>query len=332
LVIDRKWLPLNALRAFDAVGRHLSFTAGAQSLSVTQSAISRHVSSLEQLLGKRLIHRRPNGLILTEAGAKLLLVIEKSFDRIETTLNEIKSEGAAREQVLKMHMPPTFLERFGLQMLHEFRIEFPEIVLDVSSTYGTGFPARDVHLAVIYDKPKVSDAIMDLLWMERATPVCSPALAARFSGRPLAELLAATELIHVRIEGQPTNHLWSQFARQCGIEVNTGRGMAFDTLALAVQYAERGHGVVLCDIDMFIDDIRDGRLGVPSDVEIKDGFGYFLSLHPEDLDDPLIALFRNWIITRFVGIDRRPRPVVRKQEAGRAARDVTECDSTVHME
>ena len=57
-VIDRKWLPLNALRAFEAVGRNLSFTVGAQSLSVTQSAISRHVSSLEDLLGKRLIHRR----------------------------------------------------------------------------------------------------------------------------------------------------------------------------------------------------------------------------------------------------------------------------------
>jgi DNA-binding transcriptional LysR family regulator len=307
-VIDRKWLPLNALRAFEAVGRNLSFTAGAQSLSVTQSAISRHVSSLEDLLGKRLIHRRSSRFSLTEAGAKLLPVVEQSFDQIEKALNEIKTERHARERALKVHMPPTFLQRFGLQMLHEFRTEFSEIVLDVFSTYGVGHPPKKVDVAVLYDKPKVSDEIMDLLWMERATPVCSPRLATRFTGRPITELLAATELLHVRIDGQPDNHLWSQFGRQFNIDIDTSGGMTFDTLALAVQYAERGHGVVLCDIDMFIDDIEAGRLGAPLDVEIMGGFGYFLALQPENLEDPRIALFRNWIITRFAGIDRRPLP------------------------
>jgi DNA-binding transcriptional LysR family regulator len=311
-VIDRKWLPLNALRAFEAVGRRLSFTAGAQSLSVTQSAISRHVSSLEDLLGKRLFHRKPNGLVLTQAGAKLLPVVEKSFSQLEKILNDIQTEGTTYDRVLRVYMPPTFLQRFGLQMLHEFRSEFPGIALDVSSTYGTWLPSKKVDVAVLYDKPKVTDAILDLLWMERTTPVCSPELAARFDGRPLADLLAATELLHVRIEGQPANHLWSQFAQQFNVELDTSRGMTFDTLALAVQYAQRGHGVVLCDIDMFIDDIEEGRLGLPSNIEIKDGFGYFLSLQPEDLDDPLISLFRNWIITRFAGIDRRPWPTVRQ--------------------
>ena len=49
--MNRRWLPLNALRAFEAVGRHLSFTGGAAALSVSQSALSRHVSALESLLG-----------------------------------------------------------------------------------------------------------------------------------------------------------------------------------------------------------------------------------------------------------------------------------------
>lgn len=319
-MIDRKWLPLNALRAFEAVGRRLSFTAGASSLSVTQSAISRHVSSLEDLLGKRLFHRRPNGLVLTEAGAKLLPVVEKAFGEIEATLNEIKTEGASYDRILRVHMPPTFLQRFGLQMLHEFRSDFPAIALDVSSSYGTWLPSKKVDVSVLYDKPKVSDAIMDLLWMERATPVCSPELAARFAGRPLAELLAATELLHVRIEGQPPHHLWSRFARQFAIPLDATRGLIFDTLALAVQYAERGQGVVLCDIDLFIDDIESGRLGLPSTLEIKDGFGYFLSLQPEDLGDPMIAIFRNWLITRCAGIDRRPWPDFRRAGAAEPAR------------
>ena len=55
--IDRKWLPLNALRAFEAAGRHLSFTAAAASLSVAQSAVSRHVIVLETFLGAALFER-----------------------------------------------------------------------------------------------------------------------------------------------------------------------------------------------------------------------------------------------------------------------------------
>lgn len=304
-MIDRKWLPLNALRAFEAVARRSSFTAGAQSLSVTQSAISRHVSSLEDLLGKRLLERRPSGLILTEAGQKLLPVVERALNKIENALNEIKSEGVKSLRTLRIHMPPTFLQCMGMQMLHEFRVEFPDIHVDVSSTYGNGLPSRDVDVAVIYDKPRVSDAIMDLLWMERVTPVCSPELARNYQDRSVQQLLSDNELLHVRIEGQPPYHLWGQFAKQARVEIDTARGVTFDTLALAVQYAERGHGLVLCDMDMYRPEIEAGRLGLPTEIEIKDGFGYFLVLNAEDLEDPLVALFRNWIITRFAGIDRR---------------------------
>ncbi len=67
-MINRPWLPLNALRAFDAVGQHLSFTAAAEALHVSQSALSRHVIGLETLLGKKLLERRPQHLVLTEEG------------------------------------------------------------------------------------------------------------------------------------------------------------------------------------------------------------------------------------------------------------------------
>jgi DNA-binding transcriptional LysR family regulator len=318
-MLDRKWLPLNALRAFEAVAKKTSFTAGAHSLSVTQSAISRHVSSLEDLLGKKLFERRPSGLVLTEAGQKLLPVVERSFDRIEKTMNELKQESAKGLRTLRIHMPPTFLQRLGMQLLHEFRVEFPDINVDVSSTYGNGMPNRDIDVAVIYDKPRISDAIMDVLWMERVTPVCSPDLAQKYKDRPLEQLLADNELLHVRIDGQPNNHLWTQFSKHARIDLDTARGVTFDTLALAVQYASRGYGVVLCDIDMYAEDIDAGLLGIPAETEIKDGFGYFLVLNAEDLEDPLISLFRNWIITRFAAVDRRSLATMRAGVAGAPA-------------
>ena len=78
-IINRSWIPLNALRAFEAVGRHLSFTAGGQALNVSQSALSRHVQTLESLLGSPLLIRRPHGLELTASGQALLPAISRSL-------------------------------------------------------------------------------------------------------------------------------------------------------------------------------------------------------------------------------------------------------------
>ena len=297
-MINRRWLPLNALRAFDAVGQNLSFTSGAQALHVSQSALSRHVISLEAMLGCKLLERRPHGVVLTEAGAALLPAVRKSFDRIEAVLNEIQA-GESAGRTLKLHVPPSLLQQQLLPILREFRREFPEIRVDVFSSHGTGLPPTDIDMAIVFDRPSVDDRITDLLWMVRVTPVCSPELAARHDGLGLAEFLAANELLHVKLEGQPRGLLWSGFARQCGVFAETSRGLAFDTAIAAVQYAIAGEGVALADIDMFADDIASGRLVAPHDAVHGDGYGYYLKLEAEDLADPAIALLRSWVIARF---------------------------------
>src|ERR1700709_1119064 len=88
--IDRRWLPLNALRAFEGVAKHLSFTAAANALLISQSALSRHVNALEKLLGAQLFERRPHSLVLTKAGQHLLPAVMKSFDRLQYALDDIR--------------------------------------------------------------------------------------------------------------------------------------------------------------------------------------------------------------------------------------------------
>lgn len=303
-MIDRRWLPLNALRAFEAVGKNLSFTAGAQALHVTQSALSRHVASLEGLLECRLVERKPHGLVLTPAGAALLAVVTKSFDRLEDTMNEILREGTGLARILRVHMPPSFLQHMALPLLRDFRREFPDIPVDVSSSSVTGVPTRDLDIAVIYDRPRQGDAIRDLLWMVRVTPLCSPELARDSEGRGLAEFLARHELLHVRLDEQPRGCLWDAFAAQVGIAIDTERGLAFDTASLAVQYALSGAGIVLADIRMFADQIASGQLVQPYDTVCEDGHGYYLTFHPEDVTEPGVALFRAWMIDRFSGISK----------------------------
>ncbi len=89
----RRLPPLNALRAFEAVARSLCFTKAADQLLVTQSAVSRQVKNLEDILGVQLLKRK-GPLELTEEGRKLLPVLTGSFDKIAEVIAGIKATHA----------------------------------------------------------------------------------------------------------------------------------------------------------------------------------------------------------------------------------------------
>ena len=296
--INRRWLPLNALRAFDAVGQQLSFTAGAQALNVSQSAVSRHVIGLEELLGHKLFDRSGPRLILTVAGEALLPEVSKSFDRIEQVMNAI-SDNAAASRPVRIHVPPSMLHQIVLPMIQDFHSEHPEIRIDISSSHVTGLPANETDMAIVFDRPNIDDRVTDLLWMARVAPVCSPHTAGLHDGKSLETFLADNYLLHVKLEGEPRGLLWSLYARQSRIALEADRDLAFDTALLAVHYAMSADGVALADIDMFAPELADGKLVMPYDAVIEDGYGYYLKLRADDLSDPAISLFRSWLINRF---------------------------------
>jgi len=304
VTFDRRWLPLNALRAFDAVGRHLSFTAAAQALNVSQSAVSRHVIGLEELLGHQLFERRPQSLALTKAGASLLPTVRGAFDRIEQALNDVVRGGGGL-RTLRLQLPPSFAQKLALPILQGFRREFPDIFVDFSSLGITGAPRMETDVAVIYDRLRTGVAVSDLLWMSRVTPACSPRLLADHAGKSLRQFIAENELLHVKLEGESPGMIWDAFSHHFGLSVQTDRGLAFDTAALAAQYAASGEGVALLDIDLFAQDIAAGVLVTPFGETFEDGYGYFLSLAAEDLADPVISVFREWMIRNFARTENK---------------------------
>jgi len=298
--IDRRWLPLNALRAFEGVAKHGSFTAAAHALLISQSALSRHVIALERLVGVQLFDRKPHALSLTKAGQHLLPAVVKSFDRLEYALDDIRHDGAPAQRTLRVQMPPSFAVQLAVPILRDFRGASTEVDIDLISPYGVGPPLGDVDVAVVYSKPTVTDLVADLLWPARPTLLCHPNIAARNAGKDLAAFIDANEIVHVRIADLPRHHLWSQFLRQNNIHnIKYERGLVFDTAVLAVQYALSGQGVALCDPLLFAEELRQGRLVKPFEVSLDDGYGYYLITQPEALGDTAIALFRSWLIERF---------------------------------
>ncbi len=314
MILDRRWLPLNALRAFEMVGRHLSFTAAAQALSVSQSAVSRHVIALEGLLGTPLFDRRPHAFALTDAGAALLPVVARALDRMEQSLNDIIHDGGTRTRTLRVQLPPTFAHLLAVPILREFRAACPDIILDIDSVHATGPAARDMDAAMIYAKPHVSENVINLLWTERLVPACHPSVAARLLDGDTAAFLSRAELLHVRLDNEPRHKLWQMMVREAGLPVDVERGLVFDTAVLAAQYALSGEGVALLDRHMFQADLASGRLVMPFEAVLEGGYGYYLTVHQEDLADPAIAQFRTWMIHRF-GMQAIGRPVLQAVES-----------------
>ena len=297
--MDRKWLPLNALRAFEAAGQHLSFTAAANHLTVAQSAVSRHVIVLEKFLGVSLFERRPQQLALTEAGKHLLPAVTKSFDRIDKALSDIVKERGTPKRILKIGLSATFVHQLAVPLLKDFRAVHPDISLEILSKFATGNADNEADIAVIYSEPRVSDTIFDLLWMVKLTILCSPRLIG--AGKPeIGALIAANDLLHVKLDDRPRHYFWEMLSRAVNRpDLKTDRGLVFDTSQLAAQYAMSGEGLALVDPMLFRDEIAEGKLVRPFDISLDDGYGYYLSTHPEDLSNEAVALFRSWLIARF---------------------------------
>src|SRR5215472_18381557 len=120
-------LPLNALRAFEAAARHLSFTRAGLELRVTQAAVSHLVKSLEATLGVLLFRRVPRGLALTDEGEALLPSVADAFGRMRAAM-ETFEDGHIRE-VVTVGVVGTFARGWLLPRLRDFRDKHPYVDL-----------------------------------------------------------------------------------------------------------------------------------------------------------------------------------------------------------
>jgi len=116
--MQKKLPPLNALRAFEAGARHLSFTKAAAELNVTQAAVSHQVKALEEHLGYPLFKRMTRKLGLTEQGRMLFPVVSEAFMRIAETADDLRSAGDSR--TLTISVTPAFGAKWLVYRLPRF--------------------------------------------------------------------------------------------------------------------------------------------------------------------------------------------------------------------
>ncbi|MEM9839425.1 MAG: LysR family transcriptional regulator, partial [Pseudomonadota bacterium] len=207
----RKLPPLNALRAFEAAARHLSFSRAADELAVTPGAISQQMRILEDWLGTPLFKRDPRGISLTEAGLAALPHMREGFDRLLTGTRLMKSgTGPARVTV---SVAPSFASKWLVPRLDVFQEQEPDIDIYVHADMDVvDFATADVDVAIRFGQGGYEGLVSERLMSESIVPVCAPSLAAK--GEALNEpcdLLNHT-LIHDDGDGVPTWPMWLRAA------------------------------------------------------------------------------------------------------------------------
>jgi LysR family transcriptional regulator of beta-lactamase len=180
--MSRAQLPLNALRAFEASARHLSFTRAAIELCVTQAAVSHQVKGLEQRLGTSLFRRLPRGLALTDEGLALLPPVRDSFDRMGDVLERFAA-GRVME-VLSVGVVGTFAVGWLLPRLPAFREAHPFVDLRLfTNNNRIDIAGEGLDCAVRFGDGAWHGTQAVPLFAAPMTPLCAPLVAEPVSGR-----------------------------------------------------------------------------------------------------------------------------------------------------
>jgi LysR family transcriptional regulator of beta-lactamase len=280
-------LPLNALRAFEASARHLSFTRAGLELRVTQAAISHQVKALEEILGVRLFRRLPRGLALTEEAEALLPVLSDSFRRIGATLERFG--GSRLREVLTVGAVGTFVTGWLLRRLPEFHATHPFVDLRLlTNNNRVDLAGEGLDLAIRFGDGAWHGTEAEALFAAPQTPLCAPGIAARL--RQPADLLRESLLRSYRLDE------WPRWFARIDMTAPNIRGFVFDSSLTMAEAAVQGAGVALLPARMFERDLRDGRLARPFGAEVTLG-AYWLTRLKSREETPAMAAFRDWLLT-----------------------------------
>ncbi len=294
---DRPLPSLNALRAFEAAGRHLSFTRAAQELHVTPAAVGQQVRALESTLDTRLLQRVNRTLVLTEAGHALLPGLGDAFQRLHQVVQDFRRRDL--ERPLTVTVPPSFAATWLVPRLTAFRRHCPDIEVRIdASNRLVDLLTEDVDIGIRYGAGQYPGLHAERLLHEEAFPVCSPALLEGEHPLRTPEDLRYHELLHVddavSTDFWPNWEVWLHCA---GVGHLAGRkGLQFSDTGMALQMAVKGRGVALGSRVLASGDLAAGRLVRPFDLGMSMDFAYWLVCPLAVTDTPRVLAFREWVM------------------------------------
>ncbi len=284
--------PLNALRAFEASARQLSFTRAAGELFVTQAAISHQIKSLEEHLGIKLFMRKNRSLLLTEEGQSYYLDIKDIFNALHDATEKLLARG--EKGAITVSLQPSFAIQWLVPRLNAFNILHPDIDVRIKAVeQPDNSLTEDVDIAIYYGRGRWPNVIAQQLHTEYLVPVCSPILLQGNKKLSAPEDLANFTLLH-----DTSRRDWKRWFKETGVKgVNVNHGPIFSHSAMVVQAAIHGQGVALAHSVLAKPDIDAGRLVCPLKDVLVSKNAFYIVCREEQVDIGKISAFRDWMLS-----------------------------------
>ena len=283
--------PLNALRAFEASARQLSFTRAAEELFVTQAAISHQIKSLEDFLGIKLFMRKNRALLLSEEGQAYYLDIKEVFSTINDATERLLARGA--KGAITVSLQPSFAIQWLVPRLNAFNLLHPDIDVRIKAVdQPESSLTEDVDVAIYYGRGHWADIHAEQLQKEYLIPVCSPLLLQ--GKKPLDKV---EDLINHTLLHDTSRRDWKRWFKQVNVKAtNVNHGPIFSHSAMVVQAAMHGQGVALAHSFLAKPDIDAGRLICPFEDVLESKNAYYVVCRDRQVDLGKIAAFREWVL------------------------------------
>lgn len=292
--MPRRLPPLNALVVFEAAARHLSFTRAADSLHVTQAAVSHQIKALEEWLGVPLFHRigRGQGLALTESGRTYLPRVSAALDGIRGATSAVLDKR--RQRVLNVATLDSFGLLWLLPRLRRFLRLQPgvDVRIVAADLDADALEKGEVSVDIRYGEGDWRGVEVHRFLTETIFPVCSPDIVS--AERPLRE---PADLRHHTLLHDAGVTDWAEWLQAAGVSgIDVDRGPGFNHSHLVTAAAINGDGVALGRGALVADAILKGQLIKPFALELPCRFGYHIVCSHGSLGDPVVDSFRRWLV------------------------------------
>jgi LysR family glycine cleavage system transcriptional activator len=288
--------PLTAVRAFEAVARHLSFTKAAEELGMTQAAVSYQIRILEERVGAPLFLRRPRQIALSETGARLAPDVANAFDLLRNAFAESRGQV---DGMLSISSVPTFASHWLAANIGLFQLANQEMAVRVeSSAHLVDFSTEEFDVAIRATSRLQDGLVWHLLLKAEFAPMLSPRLVEEYQVHEPVDLLRVPQIT----PDDPWLCAWLELA---GVSVPPTTDRPFSRLGsqnLEAAAAIAGRGVAMVTPAFYADDVTGGRLVQPFAMTGWDGHGYYLVYPEARRNSPKIKAFRDWIVPATAGL------------------------------
>jgi LysR family glycine cleavage system transcriptional activator len=303
--------PLNALRAFEAAARHLSFKNAALELSVTPTAVSHQIKLLEESLGLPLFRRLTRALELTSQGEAMLPKVREGLACFASAVETAKAPNPLSK--LTLVLPPSFATRWLVPRLRRFASTEPSLNLhiirskkaidsdqatDVASFEGVNVHQEDSLVVIRYGRGNYPGFQVDRIFGADYIAVCNPKLLEADPPLKVADDMRHQVLLHDDATSNDKSGLgWDEWFKRAGVQgVDSRAGPHFGDSGMVYVAALDGLGVALTSKPLVATALAQGRLVAPFDITVGQNYAYYLVIPQAIAKRPAVQAFRKWLL------------------------------------